>query len=296
MTAPTDAFWRDPRLGTPERVDLSAGTLDYHSHGYGPTLLFVHGYLVNANIWRTLVPLLGDRYRCITPDWPLGSHRTALNPGADLSPRGMGDLIAEFVERTGLDDVTLIGNDSGGAYAQVAAAQHPDRFVRLVLNSCETPRCSWPPNPGGFGLLKRAAAHPVTHRALYQPLRLPQTWRWPNTYGWLAKNPIEHAVMRTYVGPVLADRAIRRDGRAAISTVSADHVRRAADLLARRDTLPIHLLWAEDDRVFPLEHAVAYAERLGAELATIPESYTYTAEDQPERMAEALDRWLSSSA
>lgn len=136
--APADAFWRDPRLGTPGRVELSAGTVDYHSFGSGPALLFVHGYLVNANIWRKLVPLLGDTYRCITPDWPLGSHRTALRVGADMTPRGVGGLIAEFAERTGLDDVTLIGNDSGGAYAQIAAAHHPDRFARLVLNSCET--------------------------------------------------------------------------------------------------------------------------------------------------------------
>lgn len=292
--APADAFWRDPRLGTPGRIELTAGTVDYHSVGSGPALLFVHGYLVNANIWRKIVPLLGDTYRCITPDWPLGSHRTALRPGADVTPRGVGELIAEFVERTGLDDVTLIGNDSGGAYAQIAAARHPDRFARLVLNSCETPRCSWPPNPGGFGLLKRAAAHRVTHSALYQPLRVPGTWRWPNTYGWLAKNPIDHAVMRTYVGPVLIDRSVRRDGRAAISSVGAHHVREAADLLGRQADLPVLALWAADDRVFPVEHAVEYAERLGAQLMTIADSYTYTAEDQPERTAEALDDWLSS--
>jgi pimeloyl-ACP methyl ester carboxylesterase len=294
--AGADVFWRDPRLGTLERVDLSAGTLEFHSSGSGPTLLFVHGYLVNANIWRKIVPRLSQRYRCVTPDWPLGSHRTALRPGTDLSPQGMGDLIAEFVDRTGLSDVTLVGNDSGGAYAQIAAANHPDRFVRLVLNSCETPQCSWPPNPGGFGLLKGAARHRITHRALYQPLRLPWTWRWPNTYGWLAKNPIDRGVMRTYVGPVLTDRSVRSDGRAAISSVSAHHVRRAADRLIRRDSLPILVLWAEDDRVFPMEHATAYAERLDAQLTTIPDSYTYTAEDQPELMAEALDGWLASGS
>lgn len=296
MTVSAGVRWRDPRLGALEHVHLSAGTLEYHSYGAGPTLLFVHGYLVNANIWRKIVPRLGDSYRCLTPDWPLGSHRTALQPGADLSPRGIGDLIAEFVERTGLRDVTLIGNDSGGAYAQIAAAHHPDRFVRLVLNSCETPQCSWPPGLGGFGLLKAAASHRVTHRALYQPLRVPWTWRWPNTYGWLAKEPIERAVMRTYVGPVLIDRSVRRDGRAAIGAVSAHHLRLAADLLERRDDLPTLLLWAEDDHVFSLERAIGYAERLGTQLTMIPDSYTYTAEDQPERMAEALDGWLSSGS
>src|SRR5439155_5831562 len=118
-------------------------------------------------------------------------------------------------------DVTLIGNDSGGAYGQIAAADRPERIGRLVLNSCETPGCSWPPGPGGFGLLKAAARRPGTHRALYQALRWPMTWRWPNTYGWLARYPIDAQVMRSYVRPVLTRPDIRNDGGKAIGSVSA---------------------------------------------------------------------------
>ena len=285
-------LWRDPRLGRPGEVQLSSGTVRCHESGAGPVLVFVHGYLVNANIWRKLVPLLADRFRCITPDWPLGSHVIPMRRDADLSPPGIAGLIAEFLEALNLRDVTLVGNDSGGAYSQIAAAEHPERIGRLVLNSCETPWCSWPPGPGGFGLLKAAAQLPVTHRLLYQVLRVPSVWRWRNTYGWLAKRPISAQVMRSYVRPVLTRPEIRHDGRKAIRSVSARHSRSAAERLRRDFAKPVLCAWAADDRVFPLDRARRYAKTLGADLRTVADSYTYTSEDQPERTAEALSDWL----
>jgi pimeloyl-ACP methyl ester carboxylesterase len=286
--------WRDPRLGQPRTLQLPSGTLEFHDRGDGPVLVFVHGYLVNANIWRALVPLLADRFRCITPDWPLGSHRVPVRPDADLTPPGVARLVAELLDALGLTDVILVGNDSGGAYAQLVAAHHPERLGGLVLNSCETPWCSWPPKPGGFGLLKAAARHPVAHRALYQPLRVEATWRWRNTYGWLAEQPIDALVMRSYTRPVLRDAAIRRDGRKAIGSVDAGYVRAAAGTLRRSFDRPVLCAWAADDRVFPLDHALRYARDLGAELRTIADSYTYTAEDQPQRTAELLSEWVRS--
>ena len=288
MTGPSTFAWRDERLGKRRRIDLSSGPLEYHDVGSGPVVVFVHGYLVNANIWRKLVPLLADHVRCITPDWPLGSHGLPMHADADLTPVGIGGQIAEFLAAAGLEDVTLVGNDSGGAYSQIAASRHPDRINRLVLNSCETPWCSWPPDPGGFGLLKAAARLRATHGLLYQPLRIPRTWRWRNTYGWLAKYPIDHQVMRSYVDPVIHDAAIRHDGRKAISSVSATYSREAAAALSRLDDLDILLAWSAEDKVFPLERARRYAEALDAPLVTIPDSYTYTAEDQPEHLERTL--------
>ncbi|MBA0125851.1 alpha/beta hydrolase [Haloechinothrix sp. YIM 98757] len=286
------ARWRDPRLGRTDEVRLDAGRVRYHEAGDGPALVFVHGYLVNANIWRKLVPLLSEQYRCITPDWPLGSHVVPMPSEADLSPTGIARLIAGFLEALDLRDVTLVGNDSGGAYSQLVAARHARRLSGLVLNSCETPWCSWPPNPGGFGILKAAARHPVSHRALYQALRWERAWRWRNTYGWLAKYPIDVDAMRSYVRPVITRRDIRLDGRKAISTVSARYSRHAAEQLRQSRPLPVLCMWGAEDRVFALDDARRYATELGARLRTIDDSYTYTAEDQPGRTADVLHEWL----
>ena len=283
--------WRDPRLGEPHEVTLPSGTLRYHDAGRGPVLVFVHGYLVNANLWRKLVPLLSSRFRCITPDWPLGAHLTPLRRDADLSPPGMAGLIGDLLDELDLREVTLVGNDSGGAYSQLAATVRPQRIARLVLNSCETPWCTWPPAHGAFGVLKTAARRPGTHRALYQPLRLRATWRLPNTYGWLARFPIDTTVMRGYVGPTLSTPEIRFDGRKAIGAVDIGFVKGAAEKL-RDSGLPILCAWAADDRVFPAGRGRAYADLLGADFRTIADSYTYTAEDQPARTAEVLRDWF----
>jgi pimeloyl-ACP methyl ester carboxylesterase len=279
-------------LGQQGEVPLPAGTLRYHDSGTGPVIVFVHGYLVNANLWRKLVPLLADDFRCITPDLPLGSHRVPMNRAADLSPPGVAELIADLLDALDLRNVTLFGNDSGGAYSQLVAAEHPQRLGRLVLSSCETPYCTWPPSPGGFGLLKATAANPVTYRALYQVLRLERTWRWPNTYGWLARYPIDPPVMRSYVRPVIEEASIRHDGRKAIGSVSGRYSRAAAKQLAKDFDKPVLMLWATDDHVFPLDHAERYARSLRADLRTVADSYTYTAEDQPERTADILREWL----
>src|SRR5215211_4407897 len=94
-----------------------------------------------AGEWTTLEgrrrPARGS-CRCIVPDWPMGSHRTALNPGADLSPPGIAGLIAAFMDALELDRVTLVGNDTGGAMSQIFTAAHPDRVERLILTNCDT--------------------------------------------------------------------------------------------------------------------------------------------------------------
>jgi pimeloyl-ACP methyl ester carboxylesterase len=61
-------------------------------------------------------------HRCLAPTLPLGAHQRAMKPDADLSLPGIAALITEFLYRLGLEDVTLVGNDTGGAVAQLLIA------------------------------------------------------------------------------------------------------------------------------------------------------------------------------
>jgi pimeloyl-ACP methyl ester carboxylesterase len=114
---------RSPLLGEPRSVELAGGTIEYFERGEGPSLVFCHGWLANANLWRKVVDVLCDDFCCLALDLPLGSHRTPMEPGADLSPAGIAELIAETIERLDLSETTLVGNDSGGAYSQIALAR-----------------------------------------------------------------------------------------------------------------------------------------------------------------------------
>ena len=126
---------RPPALGTPRDVTLSHATVRCYESGPsdGPPVVFVHGLLVNADLWQFVVPRLAEAgLRCIAVDWPLGSHDIPV-PDADLTPPGVADLVAELLEVLDLRDVTVVGNDSGGAITQILITRHPERVGRVVL-------------------------------------------------------------------------------------------------------------------------------------------------------------------
>lgn len=152
-------LWRSPALGAEQELSLPQGRLQYFRRGDGPVVVFAHGWLANANLWRNVVARLADRFTCICLDLPLGAHRVAMDADADLTPAGCGALIASVLAALELTDVTLVGNDSGGAYSQIALAADAGRVARLVLNSCETPYSEFPPAPfDGLPLVARDAA------------------------------------------------------------------------------------------------------------------------------------------
>jgi pimeloyl-ACP methyl ester carboxylesterase len=279
--------WRASELGEPKRAELSQGSIAYHESGEGPPVVFVHGFLSNANLWRKVVPALSKHFHCLAVDWPLGSHYLPAERDADLTPPGISAVIAEFLERLDLSDVILLGNDSGGAYSQMVAAQGNDRVGALVLNSCETPDARWPPR--GFGHLKRSAQFPGGLTAVVQGLRLRRWWRSPIAYGLLTKRPIEERVMWSFLDPFFSSTEIRRDARKVIERVSPRFHRDAAETLIRGFEAPVLFAWASEDRVFPLDQAKRYAESMAnSRLETIEDSYTYVSEDNPEQLVEAL--------
>src|SRR4051812_3859709 len=108
-------------MDTMHEIRLSTGTIRYRDEGPadGPVLLFVHGFLVDGRLWRKVVPLVSAEARCIVPALPLGSHTMPMDDGADLSPAGVVGLIAELIEKLGIQGATVVGNDSGGAMTQI---------------------------------------------------------------------------------------------------------------------------------------------------------------------------------
>jgi len=121
-----------------EEVQLPQGTIRYRELGQGEPIVFVHGFLVDGRLWTATAEALSATHRCILPDWPMGAHRVAMNADADLSPPGIANLIADFLEALDLSGATIVGNDSGGAMSQVLATRRPERIGRLVLTNCDT--------------------------------------------------------------------------------------------------------------------------------------------------------------
>lgn len=285
--SPTAHLWRSPLLGDRGEIELGAGRLEYFERGDGPVLVLAHGWLANANLWRDVVDRLAGRFRCIALDLPLGSHRVPMAADADLSPAGCGALIAEALAALDLDGVTLVGNDSGGAYSQIATAAHPQRIARLVLNSCETPYDEFPPPP--FDGLPAAAADPAVLGRLFEALRDREVRATPVAYGLLIKHPVDDLVSDSYALPCVSDAEVLRDTAKAMSSASSAPVHAAGRELIAGFERPVLFAWGPEDRVFPLANARRYAGELaGGRVVLVPDAYSFTPEDQPGRLATAI--------
>lgn len=274
---------RSESLGEPKKVELPQGVVAYREAGEGPPVVFVHGLLANADLWRNVVPAVADAgHRCLSPDWPLGSHQIPMRPDADLSPAGVADLIGDFLAALELEEVTLVANDTGGAMVQILMARRPERIGRVVLASCDTLERFFPPT---FRFLPPAARVPGSGWLLAQALRPRMSWRLPFTYGWLSRRPMPDEVMHSFVRPVRNDPGVRRDVRRFLVDVHRRHTLAAARSFGSFDR-PVLLAWAENDRFFPMSLARRLADLFpDARLVPVADSATFIPEDQPAVLA-----------
>jgi len=267
---------------------LSAGTVHYRDIGEGPPILFVHGLLVDGTLWRKVWPILAESHRCVVPDWPLGSHREAMDPGADLAPPAVARLIAEFIEAEGLEGATVIANDTGGAITQMLVAERPELVGQLVLTSCDAFENFLPPM---FKPLQKLGSTATGLKVALEPMRLQFVRRLPIAFGGVAVEKIPDDVIRHWVEPCLTRGEIRRDTAKVLKGVDT------ADTLAAAEKLPAFgrpalVAWGAEDKVFPLEHGRRLAELLGGRFESIPGSKAFVPEDRPEELAALVTSWL----
>jgi pimeloyl-ACP methyl ester carboxylesterase len=270
-----------------KEIQLPAGTIRYREAGEGKPIVFVHGYLVDGRLWDGVLDRLSDRFRCLAPDWPFGAQQVAMNPVADLSPTGIARLIADFMERLELDDVTVVGNDSGGAISQVLAAHHPQRIGRLALTNCDTHE-NFP--PGIFKALPHVAKLPGGIVLLSAPFRIPVVAR--QAFAPFSRKGLPDELVASWLGAATRDSASLRDLKKVTVGLDKRYTLDAAEKLRGTD-LPIRLLWAPGDKFFPISYAERLADEVNnAELVRIADARTFVPFDQPERVAEEIARFV----
>ena len=287
------SIWRSPALGEHRTLDLPGGRLRVHEAGSGEPIVFVHGLLVNANLWRKVVEPLSNDFRCLTLDMPLGSHVIPAGDGADLTPPGLAALVAQAMDALELEGATLVGNDTGGALCQLVVTTRPERVGRLVLTSCDY-RDNFP--PAAFRPLKGLVRVPGVTQAILASLRPRAPRRLPLAFGWLAKRPIDPAAEDSYVLAGLAERAVREELRRILPAIHPRYTREAADRLHTFDR-PALIAWSKEDRFFPTRHAEELAAALpGGRVEWIEDSYTFSPEDQPGRLADLIAGFVREPA
>ena len=277
------------------QAELSAGTIEYQDTGAGPPLVFLHGLLMDASLWDDVITSLSPAFRCLAPTLPLGAHRIPMRPDADLSLPAIAGLVTEFLDRLDLHDVTLIGNDTGGALVQLLMAAPAPRVSRVVLASCDA-FDNFPPGLTGRALFLAGRLPPALFGLFMQQMRLRPVRRLPVAFGWLTKRG--DAATARWLRPVLTQPEIRRDTVRTLRAAARDTgllTRAAATMTGFRH--PALIVWASQDRVMPPEHGRRLAGLLpGSELVEVDDSYTLIPLDQPARLAQAIRGFALSPA
>jgi pimeloyl-ACP methyl ester carboxylesterase len=273
-----------------KEIDLPAGRIRYREAGAGKPIVFVHGYLVDGRLWDGVVDRLSDRYRCFAPDWPIGAQQIAMKPDADLSPPGVAATIASFLDAIDLEDVTIVGNDSGGAMSQVLVTRHPERIGRLVLTNCDTHE-NFP--PGAFKAMPPLAKLPGGMTLLAAPFRIGTVAR--RAFRPFAKARIPDDLIASWMRPAISDAGVMRDLKKVTVGMNKRYTLEAAQKL-RGSQLPILLTWAPGDKYFPISYAERLASEAGnARIVQIPDSRTFVSLDQPQRLAEEIAEFAPSA-
>jgi pimeloyl-ACP methyl ester carboxylesterase len=275
-------------------IKLSTGTIEYaDTGGDGPVVVLLHGLLMDASLWDGPVADLSADHRCVTPTLPLGAHRHPMDADADLSLPGIARLVAEFLDRLDLHDVTLVGNDTGGALIQLLIGDGAARVGRVVLVSCEA-FDNFPPGLTGKTVTLTGKLSPRLFGLFMQQMRLRAVRRLPIAFGWLTMRG-DSATAR-WMRPVLKQPEIRRDAvRMLRAAMSDTHLMlKAAEGLPGFNR-PALVVWATRDRVMPLEHGRRLAELLQAQLVEVADSYTLIPLDQPARLAQAVREFTRAS-
>lgn len=274
-------------------VTLRAGTIHYRQTGpaQGRPVMFIHGYAMGGSLWSGLSERLSHRgFNCVAPTWPLGAHTEPMRQGAELTMEAVAAMVGELLEALALEDVVLVGNDTGGAIAQIAATTAPKRLRALVLTSCDAFEHFPPPILKPF--IAAAKFSPAFLAAL-QPLRTGLGRQ--RAYGALAHADIDELVVE-WLKPALNDARVREDLRRFTASLNQQTTVRAGARLPEF-AKPALIAWSQDDAFFPVHDGERLAAALpNSRLEVIPRSRTFSMIDQPDRLAELIGNFADAGS
>jgi len=271
----------------PSPVEVAGAVLDVARAGdpTGPPVVFVHGALVDHTLWTDVAARLAAAGHDVhLPTWPLGSHRRPVPGSVDLSPEGVADLVAAYLDHENLTDATVVANDSGGAITQFLLTRRPERVGRVVFTNCDTFE-RFPPFP--FDRLFAVARRPALGRLLLLPTRWTPV-RHAVGFGPLVSTPLDAERTRRWIEPYLTDPGVREDLARFCRGVDPGALAANASRLGGFER-PVLMAWGADDRYFRLADGRRLAACFpDAEVVPIEGARTFVALDRPDRVTDLI--------
>jgi haloalkane dehalogenase len=279
-TAAADLFRRDPD----RFLDVGAGEIAYRCIGSGPDVLFVHGWPVSSATYRTLLPYLADHVTCHLIDLP-GAGSSRFTADTPLTIENHIHSVRRALDLLDLNDVAVVGHDSGGMIARHAVAGDARLRALGLIDTEQSTGLSW------------------KFKSFIAGRRVPG---FGAGLGWLAGRPRLRR-NRLVLGDAFVDRSLldgefdefflqplhrsREHRDAAIRLLrSFDYALvRELGALHRRIDVPVQLVWGEQDRFFPVKWArEMVADFPDARLEVIKGAGLFSHEERPAEVAKAL--------
>jgi len=231
-------------------VEIPSGHISYLEQGSGPVALFVHGVLLNSYLWRHQLAGLSDIRRCIAVDL-LAHGDTEIAPDQDVSVTANARMLREFLDALAIDQVDLVGNDSGGGIAQIFAALNPERVRSLTLTNCDT-HDNWPPE--AFKPFLAMAASGGLSGTLNAMLSDKQVYRSAGALGPAYEHPeqVSDDTIETYLRPLVRSERRTHDLKRFLAAFDNSHTVAIQDQLKSLQA-PTLIVWGTDDVYFDLK-------------------------------------------
>ncbi len=275
-------------------VTTAFGEIAYVEKGSGPAALFVHGVLLNGYLWRDVIEALPDDRRCIAIDL-MGHGATRVPDDQDLSFAAQAEMLEAFCDALDLDQVDVIGNDSGGGIAQIFAADHPERIRSMVLTNCDCDDNVFPEAVVPLFDLMKAGALAKAFGPLLDNLGGARA-----SFATTFKHPdrISDETMEFYLRPVLELEASSRASQRWAQALKAEDLSRVTPKL-RELRAPTLIVWGTDDAFFDLKWAYWLKDTIAGatRVIEVPGAKLFFPEEQPEMLAKRIrEHWAGVPA
>ncbi len=235
---------------TRHSVQTASGRISYVEQGAGPVALFVHGVLLNGYLWRHQLDSLSGIRRCIALDL-LAHGETEIAPDQDVSVAANAEMLKQFLDALNIDQVDLVGNDSGGGISQIFSAMHPERVRTLTLTDCDT-HDNWPPE--AFKPFLAMAANGGLRGTLESMLADKAIYRSPQALGPAYEHPekLTDESIETYLRPFIRTEQRLRDLERFLAAFDNKHTL-AIEARLKALKAPTLIVWGTDDVYFDVK-------------------------------------------
>jgi haloalkane dehalogenase len=270
------------------RIALTDGEMHYVDEGSGPPIVFVHGTPTNSYEYRHLIAALSKRFRCIAPDH-LGFGESSRPRSFAYTPEAHARVLREFVERLGLQDITLVVHDFGGPIGLPLALDSNARVRRLILMNS----WAWPIDDDSKMARGARFIGGAMGRFLYRYANASLRLIMPSAYG--DKKKLTKEIHRRYLD-VFRDRDARVLVLHALAKSllgSRAHYQSLLDRIERLRAMPVLIVWGMKDSAFQPYQLERWRRLVPeAQVETFDGAGHWPHEEEPARVVAAIERFL----